>query len=404
MTAKRRFNRAALAMNPVFQYIEEDDRYLTARVKPTYRFNVIGTGIIGQEHIRVTLMEGRATIHGIYDPSPLSVAAAQREAARYDPNIQLKVYDSLHAVCNDPEVDGLIVCTPNYTHIDVIHEAVASGKHILLEKPIATTVPDAYTIMQLAEQYTGVFQIGLQYRFKPHYREALYEVLERKTIGEVKTINMIEHRMPFLDKVGQWNKFAKYSGDTLVEKCCHYFDLMNQLAAVRAKTVYAIGNTAVNFSDVERDGMKSDILDNGMVIVTYENGVSASFGLCMFAPMYHEELVVCGDEGRLKASENEDFLPHNRPSTHLEIATLDNRPSRITQPMYPTLIQHSGHQGATYIEHVEFIDQIEGKESRAASAREGFWSIVVAAAAQQSIAIGAPVNINDFLSELGIDL
>ncbi|HSH01067.1 MAG TPA: Gfo/Idh/MocA family oxidoreductase [Anaerolineae bacterium] len=399
MTEKRRFNRAALVQNPVFLYLEEEDRYLAARPQPKYRFNIIGVGIMGQEHIRVTLMEGRATIHGIYDPNPRSITNAQQEADKYHPGLQLKVYKSLAAACHDPEVDGLIICTPNYTHIEVIHEAAASGKHILLEKPMATTVKDAFTIWQLAQKHPAIFQIGLQYRFKPHYSEAIFEVLERGSIGTVKTVSMSEHRMPFLDKVNQWNKFAKYSGDTLVEKCCHYFDLLNKFAGARPQTVYAVGNRAVNFTDMEHNGMPSDILDNGMVIITYENGVTASFNLCMFAPMFHEELVVCGDEGRLTTIEHEDALPHHQPSTRLEIATVDNRPSRFTQPMYPQMIQGSGHHGATYIEHIEFIDQIEGNESRAAQAEEGFWSIVVGAAAQASIATGAPINISQFLTD-----
>ncbi len=397
-----KFNRAAFVMNPVFQYLEEEDKYLVARPQPQYRFNLIGAGIIGQEHIRVTLMEGRATIHGMYDPNPRSLAVAQKMAEHYQPGLKLHVYDSLEAACNDPDVDGLIICTPNHTHIDVIKPAAASGKHILLEKPIATTVPDAHEIMLMAQNYPAVFQLGLQYRFKPQYSEALHEVLERKAIGDVKTVSMMEHRIPFLDKVDQWNKFADQSGDTLLEKCCHYFDLMNAMAGSRPKTAYAVGSMAVNFKDLTHDGRQSDILDNGMVIVTYENGVTANFNLCMFAPMFYEELVVCGDEGRLKTTEYEDFLPHEVAPTKLEIMTVDDRPSRLTTPMYPKLIQHSGHQGATYIEHIEFVNQIEGQASKAASAEEGFWSIVVAAAAQESIKTGQPVVINELLSTFGL--
>lgn len=405
MTSKRRFNRAGVVFNPVFGYLEEEDRYLAEGFRPGFKFNIIGAGIMGQEHIRVTMMEGRATINGVYDPNPRSVIAAQKEASRFAPGLELEIYDSLESACNDPSADALIISTPNYTHIDVIGEAIASGKHIMLEKPIATNVKDAYRIMQIATEHTAVFQLGLQYRFKPHYTEALYEILERKTIGNVKTVSMSEHRMPFLDKVDQWNKFAKYSGDTFVEKCCHYFDLINKVAGGRPKTVYAVGGMAVNFTDFEKDGEPSDIMDNGMAIVSYDNGVTGSFNLCMFAPMFYEELVVCGDEGRIKTAEHEDALPIERPSTHMEIATLDDRPSRIITPMYPELIQKSGHHGATYVEHVAFVDRMMGGEpGRAATAEEGFWSIVVAASAQESIARGSVVDIDAFLAENGIDM
>ena len=161
------------AFNPVFGYLKDEDRYFAAFAEPTYRFNLIGGGIIGQEHLRVTLYEGRATIHGVYDPNPRSVAACQQNMAKFAPNQTLTVYDSLESACNDPDVDALIICTPNYTHLDVVKVAVQSGKHILVEKPLATTVADAKAIVEIAEAYDAVFQVGLQYRFKPQYTDCL---------------------------------------------------------------------------------------------------------------------------------------------------------------------------------------------------------------------------------------
>lgn len=386
-----------------FSYIPEGDRYLMDRSQAAHRFNVIGAGVNGQEHIRVTLLEGRAAIHGVYDPNASSVAAAQREFAIYEPDSELVIYDSLEEACSDPAVDGLIICTPNYTHLEVVNEAIKSGKHILLEKPIATTLADAYTIMQIAERYSATFQIGLQYRYKAIYAESIYEALERKTLGEIKTLTILEHRIPFMDKVSQWNKFAKFSGNTLIEKCCHYFDLFNLFAQARPISVYATGSMAVNFTEFEYEGEKSDIYDNSMVIVTYANGVTANFNLCMFAPMVYEELVICGDEARLKAWENADFLPHQTPETHLEIIAGESKPSRVMTPMYPASIQRTGHHGATYFEHVHFVDNIEGRETNAPSARDGFWSIAVAAAAQESIRTGGVVLVEDLLTAIGID-
>ncbi len=400
----KEFRNQALALSPVFAYVPESDRYLFAAGERRYRFNVIGTGVNGQEHIRVTMMEGRATIHGVYDPNPLSVAGAQQAYGQFARGKTLVIYDSLEAACNDPAADGLIICTPNYTHLDVVRVAAASGKHILLEKPMATTVADAYAIMQIAQQHPAVFQIGLQYRFKPIYVEAIHEALERKTLGDIKTISIMEHRFPFLDKVKQWNKFSKYSGGTLVEKCCHYFDLMNLFAGARPVSVFATGSAAVNFLDFEYGGEKSDILDNAFVIVTYANGVRASLNLCMFAPMFYEEMVLCGDDGRLKVSENEDFLPLAHTDTYLEIKCGDRKPSRVGAPCYPTFIQQSGHHGATYFEHVSFVDRIEGRPASAATAPEGFWSIVVGAAAEASVKTGQPVLINDLLRENEIDI
>lgn len=403
MTKGQELRSRFFSLNPRFNYLPDTDRYLFAVGEPKYKFNVIGAGANGREHIGITQLEGRATVHGIFDPHPGSVESAQEVFSQYSPQNNLVVYNSLQEACHDPQVDGLIISTPNHTHINVVREAVKSGKHILLEKPMATTIKDADEITRLANSYDAVFQIGLQYRYKSIYVEAIYEALVRESVGNIKTISILEHRFPFLDKVSQWNKFSKYSGGTLVEKCCHYFDLLNLLAQSKPVSVFASGSMAVNFLEFEYNDEKSDIIDNAFVIVTYQNGVRASFNLCMFSPMFYEELIVCGDGGRLKAFENRDFLPTPRPSTHLEIMRGENQPSRISTPCYPSFIEESGHNGSSYFEHTNFINNIEGKETNAATVEEGFWSVVVGVAAEESVKTGQTVDIGDLLQKNGID-
>ena len=66
-----------IGKSPRFSYIPQGDRYFGASEPPQYKFNVIGTGANGCEHIRVTMMEGRATIHGVFDPNPGSITKAK---------------------------------------------------------------------------------------------------------------------------------------------------------------------------------------------------------------------------------------------------------------------------------------------------------------------------------------
>ena len=349
-------------------------------------------------------MEGRGSINGVYDPNNGSIIAAQETHSQYVPGGELELYDTLDEACDDPAVDGLIIATPNYTHIDVVRRAAESGKHIFLEKPMATTIPDAYEIMMMAENHANVFQIGLQYRYKPMYTEVIHEALERKSAGDVKMISIVEHRIPFLDKVNQWNKFSEYSGGTLVEKCCHYFDLINLIAGGRPQRVFATGRQAVNFIEFEYEGRKSDILDSATVTIDYDNGVQGMFNLCMFAPMFFEEITVAGDEGHIKAHENRTFMPDSDPESYMHVLRGEYGPSRISRPQYPVSVAHSGHGGATYFEHQSLIDNMQGKETNAASAAEGFWSVVVGAAAERSAHSGQVVNIPDLLQEYNIDL
>ena len=399
----KEFRSSYFARLPV-KYLPPEDKYIFSLPSPKYKFNIIGTGMMGIEHLKVTYLEGRAIIQGIYDPNPRSVTAAQEALSQIDSNSELKVYNDLESACTDPEVDGLIISTPNFSHISVIREAIKSKKHILLEKPMATTIPDAHEIYSIAKNYPAVFQIGLQYRYKAMYADAIQEALNQRKLGDIKMIHILEHRYPFLDKVKQWNKFNQYSGGTLVEKCCHYFDLMNLFAQSRPTKIYATGSMAVNFRTFEYNGRKSDILDNAVVSVDYENGVRAGFTLCMFSPQFYEELMLCGDEGYLRTYESFDYLPGPKQKTYLEIKVGEKSTSRISQPCYPTYIEQSGHGGATFFEHKYFIDTIEGSKSSVATAEEGFWSIVVGYAAQKSIELGGPIKINELLQEYSLNL
>ncbi|MBO6505803.1 MAG: Gfo/Idh/MocA family oxidoreductase [Kordiimonadaceae bacterium] len=398
MAKKKELRLRHMEEAPFFDFVEEEDRYLFTGDPAKYRFNVIGTGTIGQEHMRVTELEGRAIVHGLFDLSAKSLAVAQHIFKEHSDR-QLVTYPTLEAACNDPAADALIICTPNHTHLDVLKVAVQSGKPILLEKPMAPNLADAREIAKIAKDYVAPIQVGLQYRYKATYAEAIKEVLGRKVLGDVKTVSMAEHRPPFLDKVGQWNKFAEKSGGTLVEKCCHYFDLMTMFAGARPTRVFATGNQAVNFVNFEKNGKKSDILDNAFVTVDYKNGATGAFSLNMFSPSFYEELIVMGDEGRLKAFEEINTLQDDVLQTGLDILHGEDAISRRISPRYIDRIETSGHSGATYIEHARFVDLIDGKDTDAADCAEGLLAVLVGAAAELSVATKQPVEIADLINE-----
>ena len=381
---------------PGQQHIVESDQYLYQRPIPNHNLVVIGTGTIGQEHMRVATLLGRAQIYGIYDTQKHSMDIAEANFAGYSDKSLVRYLD-LESACNDPAVDALFICTPNYTHFEILQTAIESGKPIFLEKPMATDLQDAAATEAMARDYSSFIQIGLQYRYKAQYVEAFHEALDRASLGDIKTISLSEYRPPFLDKVAQWNKFNITSGGTLVEKCCHYFDLINLLAQSQPLKVYASGGQAVNFIDFERDGKKSDIDDHAFVVIDYANGTRANFTLNMFCHDFSEELVVSGDRGRLKATEVFNFHQQQGAKATLAIEAGELGPSKTMDVTYPALIEQSGHHGATYFEHIAFVDQLEKKSVSAATPLQGLWSMIVASAAQASIASGGAVDINQFM-------
>jgi myo-inositol 2-dehydrogenase/D-chiro-inositol 1-dehydrogenase len=375
-----------------------ENPYLASQRKP--RLLIVGAGMMGREHLRVSQLLGWADVQGIvdHDGGSLEWACADWRSLTDAP---LTIYRDLIEASLDEAVDAIVIATPNHTHRDVLHAVAASHKPVLLEKPMATTLADAMDIVSLAREYSAVIQLGMQYRFKAQYVEAL-QAVAKSTLGQVKTVAMSEYRPPCLDTVDQWNKFTCNSGGTLVEKCCHYFDLINVVAQSRPRRVYASGGRAVNFLDFEWRGERSDIDDHAMAIIDYDNGVRASFTLNMFCQELFEELVVVGERGRLVASEHASFQPDTASKAELLVEVPDHPAYRGVPVGYPDWIEASGHYGATFFEHIAFNLQLAGQAVDAATPEQALWSLIVASAAQHSIQIGREVDVGAFCDESGI--
>ena len=375
-----------------------ENPYLSSQRKP--RLLIVGAGMMGREHLRVSQLLGWADVQGIVDPDGGSLEWACSDW-RLLTDAPLTIYRDLSEACLHDAVDAIVIATPNHTHLDVLHAVAKSGKPLLLEKPMATTLADAMDIVNLAREYPAVIQLGMQYRFKAQYVEAL-QAVAKSTLGQVKTVAMSEYRPPFLDKVDQWNKFNRYSGGTLVEKCCHYFDLINVVAQSRPRRVYASGGRAVNFLGFEWRGELSDIDDHAMTIIDYDNGVRASFTLNMFCQELYEELVVVGEAGRLVASEHASFQPDTASKAELLVEVPDHPAYRGVPVGYPDWIEASGHYGATFFEHIAFNLQLAGQAVDAATPEQALWSLIVASAAQHSMQMGREVDVGVFCEANGI--
>ena len=373
-----------------------ENPYRSSGRKP--RLLIVGAGMMGREHLRVSQLLGWADVQGIVDPDGGSLEWACSDW-RLLTNAPLTIYRDLNEACLDEAVDAIVIATPNHTHRDVLHAVASSHKPVLLEKPMATTLADAMDIVNLARGYPAVIQLGMQYRFKAQYVEALQAVTAQSALGEVKTVAMSEYRPPFLDKVNQWNKFNRNSGGTLVEKCCHYFDLINVVAQSRPRRVYASGDQAVNFLDFEQGGESADIDDHAFVVIDYDNGIRGNFTLNMFCHDFTEEMVICGDRGRLVTREIFNIHQQKPSSATVALELGEFGGSKHTEVTYAREIESSGHHGATYYEHIAFVDQLEGNLSTSATPLQGLWSIIIACAAQQSIATGEAVYIDQFLAD-----
>ena len=191
------------------------------------RYGIVGCGMIAQEHIRnLALIEG-AEIVAIAEPVADCISVTKASLGANGDN--LRVYSDVAGLAKDGGLDAVIVSSPNFTHRNVLAPLFDTDLHILCEKPIATTLDDARWVAEKAAQHRGIFWTAMEYRFMPPAVEFIKQV-HAERMGRLQMLSIREHRFPFLNKVGDWNRFSENTGGTMVEKCCHFFDLMRLLS------------------------------------------------------------------------------------------------------------------------------------------------------------------------------
>ncbi|MEY2951914.1 MAG: hypothetical protein RLZZ401_1, partial [Pseudomonadota bacterium] len=299
--------------------------------------------------------------------------------------------------------DALVIASPNHTHAAVLADALATDLPILVEKPLVTNIADGLGLLARAQGRQAITWVAQEYRYMPPVAEMI-RLAHAGEAGVLQQVAIREHREPFYPKVGDWNRFNANTGGTLVEKCCHYFNLMDLVLQERPLRVFASGAQRVNHLDERYDGRTPDILDSAYVIVEYESGARALLDLCMFAENStdNEHIAVIGNEGKLESLIPALVLRHGRREDW-GTRTVWGQPSGsgrgvATRRVWDTNIRYAGqHFGASYIEHQKFAQAIRHGLPPEVSLEDGLRSVATGVAAHRSIATGLPVLMRDVL-------
>ncbi len=359
-------------------------------------YGILGCGMMGREHIRnISLMEG-AEVAVLCDPDPAMLDRAGELAPA------AKRVDTLEAFAA-AEIDALVVASPNHLHAAQLEALKATGLPTLCEKPLYTDPGDGPGIAGLAGDWPAPFWVAMEYRYMPPVA-AFLERVDGAT-GGIRMLSIREHRFPFLRKVGDWNRFNRFTGGTLVEKCCHHFDLMRHALRSEPTAVMASAGMDVNHLGESYGGEVPDILDNAFVIVDFASGARGLLDLCMFAEgsRYQEEISAVGADGKLECFVpgptrfwNGDLGPPPVPRL-VESPRFPAGQREMDIPVDPELLEAGDHNGATYYQHLKFLDAVRGVGRVEVTARDGAVAVACGLAAQKSAETGTGVRVDEFL-------
>ena len=365
------------------------------------RYGIIGCGMMGQEHLRNIALLPDTSVAAIFEPDADMAAKAQALAP------DAVMVGDLAALLAINTLDCLLIASPNFRHVEQLQDiAAACALPILVEKPLFTNPDDVAKLVAFREAYPAPVWVAMEYRYMPVISHFL--VHAQAATGGIKQFSIREHRFPFLEKVGDWNRFNRYTGGTFVEKCCHFFDLMRHTLGSEPIRVMASASQAVNHLDEIYEGETPDIIDSGYVIVDFDCGARAMLELCMFAEgsAYQEELSAVGPVGKIEA-----FVPgpgrfwpaHLGAAPVAKLVTSPRAPQGpVTHdiPVDPALLEAGDHNGSTFYQHQKFVALVRGETTDPeVSLGDGWAAVAMGMAAQESARTGQAIDPRLWMSE-----
>jgi len=223
------------------------------------RVGIIGCGGISRVHLASLLKMENAKIVAVCDIKPDRLKAAQ-ELTGAD------AYDNWEELLKREDIDIVHILTPHYLHAPMSIAALEAGKHVLTEKPMATTVEDAHRMIEAAKTAKGTLSVIFQNRYNAS-TVAVKEMLDKGELGKLicARASICWHReAPYYTESGWRGSLETEGGGTLINQAIHTLDLLSYLGGPIKRVLGHIS------TDLLRDSI--EVEDNCHAVFEYESG------------------------------------------------------------------------------------------------------------------------------------
>ena len=226
----------------------------------TIRLGVIGCGSMSRSHGKECAKIPGLRVVALCDPNTEMLARYQREI--FDPLHQKPpVFADYRQMLHDVDLDGVVIVTPHTQHFDQTIAALDAGCHVLLEKPMVTSVADARKLIAHANRKKRVVSVAFPQVFTPEFAY-VRDQFAAGHLGEVVAVDGYMTQNWKRGQRGQWRQDPKLSGGGFAyDSGAHLFNAMLYLPGLRARQVFAF---------VDNRGTAVDI--NSAALLRYENG------------------------------------------------------------------------------------------------------------------------------------
>lgn len=341
------------------------------------RFALAGFGAWGQHHAKSIHENSESTLVAISAPTE----ATRAEAAKLYPDALIYA-DSLEMIAQ-ADFDIIDIVTPSHTHREIALAAMAKGKHVLLEKPMAITLEDCKAIVTGAREHGVHLAVGHELRLSSQWGR-IKEIIDAGTIGDPQYVLVELLRKPYRTGASGWRYDQNRVGSWVLEEPIHFFDLARWYLEGSGDPVelYAYGNS--------RDPQRPTLYDNFSAMFKYANGSYAVVSQTLAAFEHHQTVKVSGTKGALWAGWSGALDRTLEPEYFLKVFDGENLEN-------VKLEKHSGEVFELREEIATCIRMVRGEGKPAASGRDGLWSAGLCLVAEESIRQSKPLPVGEML-------
>lgn len=337
------------------------------------RVLLVGAGRAGMVH-------GRAFASGIPGAKLVSVGDPDREA-RERAAVELgceRMFDDPVAAVTDGDVDAVIVASPTFTHAEIALAALDAGKHVLCEKPLASTLEEAEKVRAAVEGSPGSLVVGFMRRFDARFVRA-WERIQSGDIGDPVFVRSTG-RGPGLPPEWAWD--PRRSGGLVAEVNSHDLDSLRWFSGRELETVHAVGRAAKRPDIAERFPGFVDVL--AAVFELRDGGLAQIDGACPAGYGYDARVEIYGTEGLILVGGPQVASP-----------LLVRAEGAVTDPVasWRDLFAE-----AYRAEDVHLVRVARGEEAPRATVDDGLRALEAAIAVNRSLESGSTVRVADLRS------
>jgi|LSQX01.3.fsa_nt_gb predicted dehydrogenase len=330
---------------------------------------VIGAGIMGKLHARVISESDRENLVAIVD---IDKNKAEELARSYN----VEPFDDYSMMLNKTKVDAVCVATPDSMHFEPVRACLYAGKHVLVEKPLATDLKDSLSILNSAKKNNKVLMINYTHRWIPSYAKAK-EIINNGGLGSPIMVYARKN-----DTIMVPIDMIKWSEETSPAKflSTHDIDLALWFFNTTVKEVFAYGVKGF----LEKKGI--DVFDAIQALVKFKNGAIGTFESAWVYPNSFPNAT----DSYIQLVGESGVITLDRKKETLEAALQDGFSyvnTSIIQEMNNSL------RGAFFYAHEHFIDCIINGRQPITSAEIGHTVTEISFAIHKSIEIGKPVKL-----------